>query len=110
MAETRDRQAPARVAPVDEWLTGVREAAEPRTEIFRTRRGRAWDPGAIAPIVPQEQRAADRQAEFTRLREEEGLKVGAAAKMVGVTHQTGSKYEALRKARLAGSDPAAGAL
>ena len=111
MAETKTATpaATAKAAPVDAWLTGIREAAELPAKPYRRGGDESWTPGSDGPIKPQEQRAAERLAEFTRLREDGGLKVGEAARRVGVTHQTGSKYEAARKARLAAVDPAGGA-
>ena len=104
MAETRNPQAqggPATAASVDEWFRAADKAAEAKDgpKPYRYRRDESWDPASVAPMQAPRRRAPERLEEFIRLREVEGLRIGEAATRLGLAHQTGSKYEALRKAR-----------
>lgn len=103
---TGDAGRTARAEPIDVRLAAIERAAEPKATaaIFGVRRGRAWDPASIAPVESQAQRAARRLAEFSRLREESGLPVAEAARMIGVSTPRGHVYERQRLARVAGAE------
>jgi hypothetical protein len=108
---TETRNLPAVAAPVGDWLRTADQAAEAEggPKPCRYRRDENWDPASASPARAPRRRAPGRLEEFIRLREAEGLRIGEAAERLGVAHQTGSKYERARKARLAESETAGGA-
>jgi hypothetical protein len=93
----------ARAVPIDARLRQIAEAGEPRAKGYRRHGDEAWAPGAEGPAETPAQRAERRRAEYARLREAEGLRIGEAARRIGMPVATAYKYERDRKARLAGA-------
>jgi hypothetical protein len=101
MAETRNRQAPARTVGIDARLREISEATEPKGKLYR-RGGEDWDPAKVGPIVTPAQRSSARRAEFDRLRDAVGLTPAQASRAMGVNTETGRRYEQARLERATG--------